>query len=177
MQAADAAGQNARPRPAIRSWRERLIQTLWFEALGLAIVTPLYADIMEAAMDDSAVLLIALSVAVMGWSALFNTAFDRIEYRCLGRPASERPHALRVLHTIGHEATAVVVTWPLIVALTPFGWLEGLAADVGLSLAYAVYGYAFHLGFDRLRPVRIEATRVMPSCSRTAMRGRTPSPA
>jgi uncharacterized membrane protein len=177
MKAADAAGLNARPRPAIRCWHERLIQTLWFEALGVAIVTPLYADITEAAMDDTVVLLIALSAAVMGWSALFNTAFDRIEYRCLGRPASDRPHGLRVLHTIGHEATAVVVTWPLIVALTPFGWLDALLADVGLSLTYAVYGYGFHLGFDRLRPVLVGPTQVTPSCSRTAMRGRTPSPA
>jgi uncharacterized membrane protein len=177
MNATDAAGQNARPRPAIRCWRERLVQTLWFEALGVAIVSPLYAAITEAAMDDSVVLLSALSVAVMGWSALFNTAFDRIEYFCLGRLASDRRHGLRVLHTIGHETTTAVVTWPLIVALTPFGWLEALLADVGLSLTYAVYGYCFHLGFDRLRPVRLDATRVTPSCSRTAMRGRTPSPA
>jgi uncharacterized membrane protein len=80
-----------------------------------------------------------------------------------------------MLHTIGHEATAAVVTWPLIVALTPFGWLEALLADIGLSLTYAVYGYCFHLGFDRLRPVRVDASRVTLSCSRTAMRGRTPS--
>lgn len=142
------------PPRAIRSRRERLIQTLWFEALGLAIVSPLFAQFVGGSAGESLLVLAALSAAVMGWSALYNSVFDWVEHRCTGRVASDRPHRLRLVHTIGHEATAVVVTWPLIVALTPLGWLDSLAADIGLTLTYAVYGYLFHLGFDRLRPVR-----------------------
>jgi uncharacterized membrane protein len=58
-----------------------------------------------------------------------------------------------VLHAVGLEATSALVTWPLIVAVTGLGWLEALVADFGLTLAYALYGYLFHLAFDRLRPV------------------------
>ncbi len=91
----------------------------------------------------------------MTWAAVYNTLFDRLELRFTGRVASERPHALRTLHTVGLEATAVLLTWPLVWALTDLGWWGALAADLGLTLAYMVYGYLFHLGFDRLRPVGV----------------------
>lgn len=44
-------------------------------------------------------------------------------------------------------------------SLTPLSWLEALVADIGLILTYARYGYFFHLGFDHLRPVRVDANR------------------
>lgn len=148
----------APPRAALRSSRERLIQTLCFEALGLAIVTPLFAIFAGTSGGESLLVLVALSVAVMGWAALYNTAFDWAELRRTGRVASDRPHGLRLVHGAGLEVSAAFVTWPLIVWLTPLGWIEALVADFGLTLAYAVYGYFFHLGFDRLRPVRAGST-------------------
>jgi uncharacterized membrane protein len=143
----------AAPPRAIRSPRERVIQTLWFEALGLVIVGPLFAWFAGASAGESFVTLVVLSIAVMCWSALYNTVFDLLELRCTGRVASDRPQGLRVVHTIGLETTAALATWPLIVVLTSLGWLQALVADIGLSLAYAIYGYFFHLGFDRWRPV------------------------
>lgn len=141
----------------LRSRRERALQTLCFEALGLALVSPLFAWFAGAPTGESLLVLAALSVAVMGWSALYNTVFDVLDLRCTGRVASERPRGLRVVHALGLETTAVLVTWPLLVWLTPLGWFEALAAELGLTLAYAVHGYCFHLGFDRLRPVRAGA--------------------
>ena len=144
----------ATPQGPIRCWRERLIQTLWLEAGGVLVVSPLFAHFIAASLGDSLIVLVALSIAVMCWSALFNTGFDRLEFRLAHRVASERPQAWRVVHSIAHELSAVVVTWPLIVALTPLGWTQAFVADIGLMLAYTVYGFFFHLGFDRLRPVR-----------------------
>ena len=144
-------------RAALRSRRERAIQTLWFEALGLALVSPLFAQFVGGTGAESLLVLAALSVTVTGWSALYNTVVDWAELRCTGRVASDRPHRWRLAHAIGLEFTAVLLTWPLIVALTPLGWLDALVADLGLTVAYAVYGYLFHLGFDRLRPVRGDA--------------------
>jgi uncharacterized membrane protein len=142
------------PAVAVRSARERALQTLWFEAIGIAVVAPAYALAAGSSMQSSVVLLVALSLAVMAWSACFNTAFDRLEWRCTGRRASDRPHPWRIAHALLHEASAVLVTWPLIVALTDLGWLDALVADLALTLTYAAYAYLFHLGFDRLRPVR-----------------------
>jgi len=154
-----ATSRAAQPHGAIRSRRERLIQTLRFEALGIVIVSPLFAHFAGPSLGKSIIVLTALSVTMMCWSALYNTGFDLIEVRCTGRVASDRPHGLRVLHTIGNEATALIVTWPLMVALTPLAWLQALVAEIGLTLAYVLYGYLFHLGFDRLRPVRVDSWR------------------
>ena len=142
-----------RPNGAIRGRRERAIQTLSFEALGLLIVSPLFAQFTVSRTGETLLVLMTLSIAVMCWSALYNTAFDLIEYRARGRMASDRSHGVRVLHSVGHEASAAIVTWPLIVTLTTLGWVDALVADLGLTLTYAIYGYIFHLGFDRLRPV------------------------
>lgn len=138
----------------IRGRRERVVQTLAFEALGLLLVTPLYGLVSGSPMGESLLLLVVLSGVVMSWAAFYNTVFDRLEWRHAKRVASDRPARLRMLHAIGLEATALLVTWPVIVALTDLDWLEALLADIGLTLTYAAYAYLFHWGFDRLRPVR-----------------------
>ncbi len=137
----------------LRGARERVIQTLCFEGLGLALVVPLYAWVAGAGVGESLAMIAAVSVVVMAWSALFNTVFDFVERRRTGRVASDRPHGLRTLHALAHEASAVVVSCPVIYAMTPLSWGEAVAADLGLTLVYAGYAYLFHLAFDHLRPV------------------------
>ncbi len=137
----------------LRSARERVIQTLWFEGLGLLMVAPLYAAVTGSRSGESFVMVAAVSVAVMCWAAAYNTVFDVVERRATGRVASDRPHGLRTLHAVGLETTSVVVTTPVIWALTELGWWGALAADLGLATAYAIYGYFFHWAYDRLRPV------------------------
>ncbi len=138
----------------LRGARERVIQTLAFEGLGLLLVVPLYAAVAGSGGGESFVVVAAVSVAVMLWAALYNTAFDRIEWRLTARVASDRPHRLRTLHAIGLELSSVVVTTPLIWALTDLGWWGALAADLGLAAAYAAYGSLYFWAYDRLRPVR-----------------------
>lgn len=139
--------------PGLRTPRERLIQTLWFEGLGLLLVAPAYAWVSGAGLGSAFGLVVALSIAVMLWAAFYNSVFDRIEHRRTGRVASDRPHGLRTAHAVGLEVSSVLVTWPMIWALTDLGWWGALAADLGLSTVYAVHGYAFFWAFDRLRPV------------------------
>jgi uncharacterized membrane protein len=95
--------------PGLRSARERAPQTLWFEAIGIAVVALLYALAAGSSVQSSARL---------------------------------------------HEESAVLVTWPLIVALTGLGWFEATIADLALKLTHAAFVYLFHLGFDRLRRVQ-----------------------
>lgn len=137
----------------LRNGRERVLQTLCFEAGGLLLVAPLYALVAGADAADSFLLIAVLALVVMGWSAAFNTAFDLVEHRNTGRVASDRPARLRVLHAVLHEASAVVVTWPVIVALTDLSWGAALVADLGLTVVYAAYAYAFHRVYDAWRPV------------------------
>jgi uncharacterized membrane protein len=149
-------GEAAMNQPAatpVRSWRERALQTLAFELGGLLIVAPIWKLVTGATAAESVTLLICLSMAVMLWMAAYNTVFDRVESRLAGNVASDRPHGRRVLHAVGLEVSSALVTWPLIVVVAGLGWLEAMAADLGLTVAYAIYGYFFHIGFDRSRPV------------------------
>lgn len=137
----------------IRSWRERAAQTLWFEGIGLALVAPLYAWASGSGGGESLLLVATLSLVVMSWAAVYNTLFDLAERRWTGRVASDRPHGLRTVHAVGLEGTAVLLTWPVIWAMTDLSWTAALLADLGLTATYVVYGYAFHWAYDRLRPV------------------------
>lgn len=149
----------------LRSTRERIIQTLWFEGLGLLLVAPAYAWVTGSHAAESFLMVAAVSLAVMCWAALYNTVFDLLEHRRTGRVASDRPHGLRTLHAIGLEITSIVVTTPVIWALSDLGWWGALAADLGLTLVYAGYGYLFHWGYDRLRPVPRDASDRAGTCS------------
>jgi uncharacterized membrane protein len=138
----------------LRDTRERVLQTLLFEAGGLLLVTPLVAWATGAQAGESLLLLVALSVAVMAWAAVYNTVFDRLEARLAGRVASARPQRLRVLHALGLEVSSVLATCPILVWMTGLGWWQALAVDIALGAVYAAYGYLYHWLFDRLRPVR-----------------------
>jgi uncharacterized membrane protein len=138
----------------IRDWWERAIQTLCYEAGGLLVVGPIWKFATGDSATESAFLLICLSVAVMIWMAAYNSIFDVVEYRLTGLVASVRPHRWRIVHALGLEVSAMIVTWPLIMLITDLTWLEAIAAEIGLTVAYAVYSYFYHLCFDRLRPVQ-----------------------
>lgn len=138
----------------VRNRRERALQTLSYEAGGLLIVTPAYAWWTDHGGAESLAMLVTISLMMMTWAALYNTAFDLIEHQVSGRVASDRPEGLRVMHTVLLEASAVLATWPVIAAFTGYDWLHALSVDLSLTLAYMVYGYFFHRAYDRLRPVR-----------------------
>ncbi len=138
----------------LRTARERVIQTLAYEAGGLAVATPLYALAFGIEAGESALVLAAVSVAMMIWSPIHNTLFDLVEWRMMRRVASDRPHTDRVLHALSHEVTAAVVTVPILMFLSDLGFTEALLADIGLSGVYALYAYAFHCFYDRLRPIK-----------------------
>jgi uncharacterized membrane protein len=138
---------------AIRSFRERAVQTLLYEAGGIAVATPLYDLIFGAGAAESLTLMVVLSVILLIWIPLFNWLFDLVEWRLTRRPSSERPHRMRALHAFGMEATSVVVTVPAIMLVGGHGFWEALAVDIGLSVLYVVYAYVFHILYDRFRPV------------------------
>lgn len=137
-----------------RSCLERLCQTLVFEAGGLLLAVPLYEVFFGRPADEGLILLVTLSLAVLIWTPLHNIAFDRIEHRLTGRPASDRPHALRLLHAVSHEVSPIVVTLPLILWVGQHSLSDALTVNLGLTLFYVCYAYAFYLIYDRLRPLR-----------------------
>lgn len=141
---------------SIRDSRERWIQAVGYEVGGIVVMTPLCSALSLLEPQTSAGLLAVLSLVVMTWSVVFNAIFDRLELGWSGRPASDRPHGLRLVHAALFEATAVVATCPLIIGFTGWSFTHALGADLALGLLYAAYGYAFHWSYDRWRPVAAE---------------------
>jgi len=140
----------------LRGTRERLLQTICFEGLGLALVAPLCSVLFGSRLDEALALLSSLSAVVMVWSMAFNWLFDRLEWEWLGRIASDRSIQLRLAHAVLFEATACLATCPLIAIWTGASWPEALCAELGLTLIYAAYGYCFHRVYDHVRPVRAD---------------------
>lgn len=138
---------------SLRTRRERLLQTLWFEAGGLCLCVPLYTALSGAPAPEGAVLMVVLTAAVMLWSALHNAAFDRAELHLTGRRASDRPARLRLVHALSHEVSAVAVTLPILLTLGGHSLAGALTVNAGLTLLYTFYALVFHLVYDRLRPV------------------------
>lgn len=138
----------------LRSPRERLIQTLAFEAGGLCLSVPLVVLFGGGTSGEAFALMLSLSIAVLIWSPIHNTLFDWVDFKVSGRLASDRPQRWRLVHAVSHEATTVVVTLPLLIWLGELTFWTALAADLGLTALYAAYAYVFHLVYDRLRPVR-----------------------
>jgi uncharacterized membrane protein len=137
----------------LRSARERAIQTLAYEAIGLLIILPCYALVTGHAVADSVVLLVAVSIATMSWACFHNIIFDYVEARLTGRVASDRPQLLRLIHAASTEVTSILVTTPVIVMVGGFSWWQALMVDIGLTVSYATYAYCFHIVFDAMRPV------------------------
>jgi uncharacterized membrane protein/S-adenosylmethionine/arginine decarboxylase-like enzyme len=139
---------------AIRPWTERVLQSILYEAGGLLLVTPAYAVATGHHTSEALPVLIAVSIATMLWAAIHNTLFDIVEWNLTHRVASDRPHAWRMLHAVSTEATSILVTTPVIMLVGGFGLWEALLIDIGLTLAYSVYAYFYHMGFDVMRPMR-----------------------
>lgn len=138
----------------LRSTRERVIQTLAYEAGGLCLSVPLASLVGGGTAGEAFVLMLALSLAVLVWSPVHNTVFDLADLRLSGRLASDRPQRWRVVHAISQEATTLAVTLPILMGLGGLSFGAALLADLGLTLLYTAYAYVFHLVYDRLRPVR-----------------------
>jgi uncharacterized membrane protein len=137
----------------LRPVRERVYQTLAYEAGGLVIATPLYALFFGAEASSSLLLMTLLSLAVMTWTPLYNAAFDWIDLRLTGRIATARPHALRLAHAALLEASAVAATLPLVMWLGGHDFVTAITINAGLTAVYAAYAYVFHLTYDQARPM------------------------
>jgi uncharacterized membrane protein len=142
----------------LRTFKERLYQTLAFEFGGLVLAAPLYGLIFGQGGAQSLALLVALSLAVLLWTPLHNTLFDLADFKRTGRSASSRPHGLRIFQALSQETTVIVVTLPLVMHIGGHSFIEALLVDLGLTLFYAAYAYLFHIVFDWLRPVAMEAS-------------------
>lgn len=138
----------------IRSPRERLLQSAGYEFGSLVVATPICALLTGTTVATSAGLVIVLTVATMLWAPLFNTVFDRIEWRLSRRVASNRSRRLRLAHAFALEASDTLISVPILMVLGGLDLQQAVIADLGLLAVYMAYTYFYHQVFDWLRPIR-----------------------
>lgn len=136
-----------------RTLKERVVQTLWYEAVGIAVFTPLLYLCTDTTLGDSLGVIAALSLCALTVTGLFNWAFDNIEAKVCKRAASDRPFWPRVFHAVSLEFAIVVATLPAIKYISGVSWTEAAFVDIALLLAYIAYGFFFFQVYDRVRPV------------------------
>ena len=153
---------------ALRTLRERIIQTLCYEAGGLALAAPAYALVFGGSVTESALFIAVLAVVCMAWAAIHNTLFDLTEFRVFHRLASDRPQAWRVVHALSNDISSTLVTLPIVMWMGGFGFWAALAVDIGFTVFYAAYTYIFHIVFDWLRPMRREEVSAPPQIPQPA---------
>lgn len=140
----------------LRSWRERVLQTLLYEAGGLAVVLPLYALATGHSAVESLTVLVAVSITCMLWAGLHNTSFDVVENYLSKRLASDRTQGMRMVHAASLEVTSIIVTTPVIMLMAGLSLWDALLVDIGLTVAYSAYAYIFHMVFDHYRPITVQ---------------------
>jgi uncharacterized membrane protein len=142
---------------ACRNTRERLVQGAGYELGGFLVAAPACAALTGNAVGSSMLLVIVLTLATVLWAPLFNTAFDRAEWKLTGRVASDRCIRMRLVHAFALEASDTVISVPILMALGGLDLTQALIADLGLLGVYMAYTYAYHTFFDWARPVRSSA--------------------
>lgn len=142
---------------ALRSVRERLLQTVLYEVIGIALFTPVCMVISGVTAEGGGALLVVLASLVMVWAAVYNTVFDWAEFRLTGHVASDRRPLWRGVHAILLEATACGVTLPATMVMTGLPIWQALWLEMWLTVLYACYALVFHWCYDRLRPVTVPA--------------------
>jgi uncharacterized membrane protein len=142
---------------ALRSPRERALQTILYEACGFLLATPFYMLATGSHAAEGAGLVVAMSAAVMLWTPLHNTLWDWAEWRLARRSASDRPQALRVVHALSTKASSVLVTVPILLVWGGLTFRQAITLEVAPTLFYAAYAWVFHMVYDRWRPVAVQA--------------------
>lgn len=143
-------------KPILRSPLDRLRQVLLFELGGLVLITPPFAWLSGVPIEASLGLLAVVAMIAALWNAVYNTSFDWVEGRLVGRLADHRPALWRMVHAVGFEGGLVLVSVPVVMQWTGMGWLAALSADIGLALAYVVYAFVFNIAYDRVFPIVVE---------------------
>lgn len=137
----------------LRTLKERAAHALAYEIGGLVLVTPVFSFFSQYGTSDSVLLLVVLSAIVLAWAPIHNGVFDLLEWKLAGRVASDRTMNLRFLHALSLETTVLFLTCPAIILLAGVSLSTALLTNFGLTVAYAVYAFFFHMVADRVRPV------------------------
>lgn len=126
----------------MRTFRERVIHTLLFEAIAVAIMTPAFGALTGASAGESGTLSVLISIGAVAANYLWTMVFDRWV------PTRRRSLDQRFLQAAGLEAVIAVYTIPLAMGLTGASFRTAVALDAAALVFFLVYGMAYNAAFD-----------------------------
>lgn len=136
----------------MRTMRDRLRHTLFFEVGMVLLLAPLAALILNIEITHVGMLAITLSLVAMGLNYLYNLAFDLTLVK-LGRPVHIRSKKLRVIHAFLFESTLLLISLPIVATSLQMTYWQALVTDIGFALFALGYAYVFNWGYDHYFPM------------------------
>lgn len=130
-----------------RSFKERLLHAVGFEALAILIVSPLAAMIMDKPLFQMGSVALALSTIAMMWNMIYNAIFDRL----FPRDRVKRGLGLRIMHALCFEGGFIVIGLPVVAFMLRIGLLQAFMLEVGFFLFFLPYTVVYNWLWDRLR--------------------------
>ena len=135
----------------MRTNRDRIRHALWFEVIGLILITPLGALAFSMPLHDIGIISAGSATIAMLWNYGFNYGFDRVMLRLSG--STSKTIMIRVLHAILFELGLLVMLMPLIAWYLGVSLWQALIMDVSFALFYMGYAFVFNLAYDHLFPI------------------------
>lgn len=127
--------------------RRRIVYTVFYEGLAIGATSLGLVIGSDSSLGHLAALAVFTSAVAVLWNMIFNTAFERWEAR---QPVRGRSLARRIAHAIGFEGGLVVMLVPAFMAWLDLDFWQALTLDLGLSVFFLVYTFAYTWCFDRL---------------------------
>ena len=124
--------------------KERLLHMVLFEIFALLIFVILVVWITDKAALNMTGLGVMLSFIAMVWNFLYNLAFDRV----YGYNRLARTIKIRFAHGLGFELGMVVFSFPIIMWVMSYSFLQVLIMDLGAVLFFLFYAITFNWIYD-----------------------------
>ena len=127
--------------------KERLLHMVLFEVFALLIFVILAVWITDKAALNMTGLGVTLSLIAMVWNFLYNLGFDRV----YGLNRLARTVKMRFAHGLGFEVGMVVFSFPIIMWVMSYNYLQVLIMDLGAVVFFLFYAIMFNWLYDIVR--------------------------
>lgn len=124
----------------------RITQAIGYEALLIALSTPLLSWISGHSLLSMGGVALLLSLCAMLWNLVYNAGFDALQ-RKLGR---ERTPALRLVHALGFELSYAAMMLPLGAWLLGITLKQALMLEIGFFVLLLPYTLLYQWLADHL---------------------------
>jgi len=130
-----------------KSFGERILHAVGFEALAVMISAPIAAWLLNKSLFEMGTLAVLLSTTAMLWNIVYNTIFDRFW------PMSRvtRTLKVRICHALGFESGFILIGLPIAAGWLGISLLNAFVLEIGFFLFFLPYTVFYNWLYDTLR--------------------------